>query len=95
MKSQLFKSAWKLVKGLNISMSEALKTAWAAVKNNISVSVSKSYTGKVSAIFSKSTYGVSFTSGTFAGLCEMINNHKSLNNDGAAAYYGIGVYNGD
>lgn len=55
----------------------------------------KSYTGVVRRVFMKTVNNTRYTCGSVEELKERVKNHSDLNNDGAAADYGRGKYNGD
>lgn len=95
MKSQIFKQAWQLLRKLQIEWSQALRMAWAAAKQNATIFVQTSYKGVVRAVYSASVGNCTYQTDSLERLSEIIQNHIYLNNDGAAAYYGCGHYNGD
>ena len=90
MKSELFKTAWKLVKELNLTMSEALKSAWASFKAGAKADIHLSWNGIKSIIFRKD----GCTSGTIERLLELTE-IPTFNNNPAMYDYGCGKYNGD
>ena len=66
MKSKLFKAAWKLVKTLGISISEALKKSWKAYKLKLKLEA-----GKVNFTFKKKSGELRKATGTLKA--ELIN----------------------
>jgi len=95
MKSQLFKTAWTLTKELGMSFSEALKTAWIAFKNDVSVKVNVSWDKVKFPMFTKET-----STGRVGGssIIEVIKRalvQCPVVQTGAQAYYGKGTYNAD
>lgn len=91
MKSQLFKTAWKLVKEMKMSFSDALKLSWKSFKNCAKIIVNKTWKGVFMVSFSKENC----TSGTIEGLLKMIDNSKTLCMDGAKSCYDGKTFNND
>ena len=96
MKSQIFKTAWKMVKELGITLSSALTIAWAEFK----ITVMEAKYASISVFEWKKALDLKSLINV---LVEKKNNlkprainfNRSINNDGAAAYYGKGFYNAD
>lgn len=89
MKSQIFKTAWSIVKINKVSFSEALILSWKAFKNNVNVVVTESWNKIKRIAFNKN-------GSQNSNIEAVINAVKStVNNDGAKAYYGVGLYNAD
>lgn len=94
-KSKLFKSAWKLVKDLNVSMSESLKTVWASLKKDVEVTTSKCWRGIVTIVYSIQVGNSKYANSSLTELLRIAAGHKEVNTHGAAAYYGTGRYCAD
>ena len=91
MKSQLFKTAWRLVKEMKMNFSDALKLSWKSYKNNATVVINKAWNG---------TIGVAFkikncTGSTIERAIELVKNSIPLDNSGASFYYDGKTFNND
>ena len=95
MKSQLFKSAWKLVKELKMTMSEALTIVWASIKLAVDVNTNTSWSGQVRIVFSKSIGDSRYSCASLSDLLQKVSHHNNISLAGAANSYGAGTYNGD
>ena len=91
MKSQLFKTAWKLVKEMNYSFSEALTISWKAFKNNAKVIVNKTWNGLNVLAFNIQKC----TASTIDKAIEMNANYKAIDNSGASIFYDGQTFNND
>ena len=93
MRKSIFKRAWTLFKQYSITFSQALIKAWNDYKRELLIKAYQSipstaqYKKKKEAALSlwKSFQGVDFE-------CRLRN---VIDNSGAAAYYGVGMYNAD
>ena len=91
MKSQLFKTAWKLVKEMNITFSDALTISWKAFKNNVKVVINKTWKGINVLSFNIGNC----TSSTIDKVIQMNLKYKNENNLGASLYYDGQTFNND
>jgi len=91
MKSQLFKTAWKLVKEMNMTFSEALTLSWKSFKNNVKVVINKTWKGINVLAFNIGNC----TSSTIESVIEMNANYKKADNSGAKLYYDGKTFNND
>jgi len=91
MKSQIFKTAWAIFKTQTVTFSEALKQAWKETKKGF-----KAVVVRMNKLI-KSERWIGFETVYYNALQIIkIENQKSIvNNDGAAAWYGCGIYNAD
>jgi hypothetical protein len=96
MKSQLFKTAWQLVKEMQINFSLALKIAWGEFKIQTAADLYNAtgcndwHLGKKITAMENALHNIKPCPIRVKQASNVI-----INNDGAAAWYGIGVYNGD
>ena len=95
MKSQIFKTAWSLKKEMNYSLSEALKLAWKAFKNNVTINLYTSWKKVKSVAFSIRVENITYTRGNFEDLLNDIKTHVKFNNDAAQIYYDGRTFNND
>lgn len=96
MKSVLFKTAWQLVKELNISISEALKIVWKAHKQGVGVIVNTSWNGKKSMSY-KYTNGdthTSYVSASLETVLERVASHVDTCTKGAEYFHNEHKYVG-
>lgn len=93
MKSQIFTKAWELFRKYNITFNQALTKAWSDFKRDLLVQVYNKIPSK--AQFSKKKQEAKKMWQNFKGVDFLCVPRNIINNSGAAAYYGIGVYSGD
>ena len=84
MKSQVFKSAWELVKSLGMSLSEALTKAWKAVKLK-----SKLLSGVVEFSFTKKDGSIRKAIGTLETSLFDYESKGGKGNNKTIAYYDL------
>ena len=95
MKSQIFKTAWKLKKEMNYSLSDALKLSWKAFKNNVEVVICTSWNKIKYVAFWSKIENVEYTCNNIEDLLYIIKNHVTFNNDAAQLYYDGRTFNND
>lgn len=96
MKSEIFKSAWELVKQRGITLSLALKIAWADFKvTNLWTEYNK-FTCMTRGAESFEIYKkIKVLQKFMWDNTPALTIYATINNDGARHDYGIGAYNGD
>lgn len=91
MKSQIFKSAWNLVKINGMSFSEALRLSWKAFKNDVRIYVRETYQKVKLISFTKN----GLHSDTLEKVIDSGDPVRIKYNPSIERYYGVGIYNND
>jgi hypothetical protein len=95
MKSQIFKNAWQLVKELGLTFSNALTIAWSEFKIDAMCLIYNAGGCNDYQLSKKIDAQQVALSKVKPCNIEYKFNKQPINNSGASAWYGIGVYNGD
>ncbi|MBC7749558.1 MAG: hypothetical protein H7Z76_13460 [Methylotenera sp.] len=94
MKSQIFKTAWKIFKSEMITFSNALKKAWEFSKK-VTFHLSISWNKKEVPTYTFKGLNFSIATGSLHDTYLRASKHVASSNNGAILDYGCGMYNGD
>ncbi|MCC9016972.1 hypothetical protein [Flavobacterium lipolyticum] len=93
MRKSIFKKAWELFRKFQMTFSQALIEAWKLAKRELLIKAYNKIPSTRS--FQKKKLEAKKCWQSIETIAYKLRGHLVANNSGAAAYYGLGRYNGD